>query len=122
FELSSQQFGIKAEVFEIMTAEAHEQKFQRRSGKDKENALKVTYEDEEIVVEVPSEDEEEVEHFNKATVECYQCHQLGHFRMLLMKVKLADDAASNKKSAVTKLKFWLTSNTMLNTMLQHCNI
>lgn len=59
----------------------HEHKFQRRSGE--EQALKVTYE--------AGRGRGRVDYrgrgrgrgrtdFNKATIECYQCHRLGHFR------------------------------------------
>ena len=58
----------------------HEQKFQRR--KCEEQALKKTYEEgiDHVRVSYRGRGRGRVQtDFNKATVVCYQCHQLGHF-------------------------------------------
>jgi hypothetical protein len=59
----------------------HEQKFQRHKGE--EQALKETYEGGRCRGRVFYRGRGRGRgrtDFNKATVKCYQCHQLGHFR------------------------------------------
>lgn len=59
----------------------YEQMFQRRSGE--EQALKVTYEVGRGCGRVGYRGrgrDRGRTYFNKATIECYQCHRLGHFR------------------------------------------
>ncbi|PNX85109.1 retrovirus-related Pol polyprotein from transposon TNT 1-94, partial [Trifolium pratense] len=84
----------------------HEQKFQRRSGE--EQALKVTYEGGRGrgrgAYRGRGRGRGRAD-FNKATVECYQCHRLGHFRYECPENKEANYAEIDEETEMLLMSY-----------------